>query len=213
MKRFAGLLLGLMIPLLGGWTLISRDELTKLYDADKKPALNAQEYLEKGIRPYAQEHAFSVLDVLQAAEQDFDKACTQYGFRHSAAAFPCNFWLDVKGTIVKIDSKSQSGRAWVLPEGMAANPSDEEAGTIVLMIGPAIDSMGPRDGYPNLKYEQFNDQTKFGAFGREINSLLSEYIRGKVAEMAKGSPVHVVGVLSTWDAPYTNAEIVPVIFK
>jgi predicted lipoprotein len=81
------------------------------------------------------------------------------------------------------------------------------------MIGPAIDSMGPRDGYPDLKYELFNDQTKFGAFGREINRLLSGYIREKIALFEEGSAVDSVGVLSTWDAPYDTPEIVPIIFK
>ena len=213
MKRYAGLLLWMLIPLLGGWTVISREDLAKMYDAEKKPELSAADYLDKGIRPYAQEHANPVLDVLRAAEENFDQACQKYGFRHSVTAFPCNFWLEVKGTIVKLDTKSQSGQAWVLPEGVAPNPADEEEGTIVLMIGPAIDSMGPRDGYPELKYEQFNDQTKFGAFGRDINTLLSEYIRGKVTGLDKGAPVHVIGVLSAWDMPYSNAEIVPVLFK
>lgn len=213
MKRLTILLLCLLAPVLGGWTIISRAELAKIYDSGKQPKLNAVEILEGGIRPYALKKAAPVLSVLADIEGDFDKACADFGFRHSATAFPCNFWLEVKGTVVKIDDKSQSGRAWVLPEGVAANPADEDEGTVVLMIGPAIDSMGPRDGYPELKYSQFNDQTMFGAFGREINQLLSGYIREKIAPLEKGSTVDVIGVLSTWDTPYDTPEIVPVLFR
>lgn len=213
MKRFALLLLCLLVPVLGGWTVISRADLAKIYDNGKQPAMNAVEILDGGIRPYALKKAAPVLSVLENMEGDFDKACADFGFRHSATAFPCNFWLEIRGTIVKIDNKSQSGRAWVLPEGVAADPADEEEGTVVLMIGPAIDSMGPRDGYPELKYSQFNDQTMFGSFGREINRLLSEYIRKKIDPLEKGSVVDVIGVLTAWDAPYDTPEIVPVLFR
>jgi predicted lipoprotein len=213
MTRFAVVLICLLTPVLGGWTIVTRDELARMYANDRPPELSAAKYLDEGIRPYALEKAAPIRTVLEAVENDFDKACDDFGFRHSVAAFPCNFWVEVKGVIVKIDSKSQSGRAWILPEGLSPDPSDEKAGTVILMIGPAIDSMGPRDGYPDLKYELFNDQTKFGAFGREINRLLSGYIREKMAPLKEASPVNAVGVLSTWDAPYDTPEIVPVIFK
>lgn len=213
MQRLVTVLICLLAPALCGWTIVSRDELQKMYDAEKKPTMNASEILEKGIRPYALENARDALAVLAAAEQDFDKTCTSMGFRHSETAFPCNFWMSLKGTVVKIDTESQSGRVWVLPQGSKADPADDEAGTLVLMIGPAIDSMGPRDGFPGLQYEQFNDQTEFGAFGKEINTLLSQYIRERVTYLAKGASVDVVGVMSAWDMPYTNAELVPVIFR
>jgi predicted lipoprotein len=213
MTRFAVVLICLLTPVLGGWTIVTRDELAGMYANDRPPELDAAQYLDEGIRPYALGRAAPILTVLEAAENDFDEACGDFGFRHSAAAFPCNFWVEVKGTIVRIDSRSQSGRAWVLPEGRSPDPSNEKAGTVSLMIGPAIDSMGPRDGYPELKYELFNDQTKFGAFGREINRLLSGYIREKIALLGEGSAVDAVGVLSSWDAPYDTPEIVPVIFK
>ena len=214
MKRLALLLLiCLSAPLLGGWTVVSRAELARIKGVDEGPAISAEESLNEGIRPYAQSRAVPVLTVLEAMQGDFDQACATYGFRHSDTAFPCNFWLAVQGTIVKIDTKSQSGRAWVLPEGVTPDPKDPEAGTVILMIGPAIDSMGPRDGYPGLNYDQFNDQTKFGAFGREINRLLSSYIREKIEPLGAGSTVDAVGVLSTWDAPWDTPEIVPVIFR
>lgn len=214
MKQLALLLLiCLSTPLLGGWTVVSRAELARIKGGNEGPAISAEESLNEGIRPYALSHAAPALTVLEAMQGDFDAACASYGFRHSETAFPCNFWLEVRGSIVKIDTKSQSGRAWVLPEGVEPDAADPEAGTVILMIGPAIDSMGPRDGYPELRYDQFNDQTKFGAFGREINSLLSAYIRTKIEPLGVGSSVDVVGVLSTWDAPWDTPEVVPVIFK
>ncbi|MDR1829122.1 MAG: DUF2291 domain-containing protein [Methylobacteriaceae bacterium] len=203
----------LMVPLLGGWKIVSKEELVKIYEGEKLPELSAKTYLEEGIRPYALKTAHPAPEVLKAIDEDFDKACKAFGFRHSESAFPCNFWMEIKGSVVKLDTKSQSGRAWVLPEGVPPDAADEEAGTIILLIGPAIDSMGPRDGYPELKYEQFNDQTKFGAFGREINRLLSDDIRARVSDLEKGSMVDVIGVLSTWDKPWGNAEVVPVAFK
>lgn len=213
MRSFALLLICLLMPALGGWTIISKADLAQLYDKDKLPELNAQEYLEDGIRPYANTHATPALTVLDAIEQDFDQACADYGFRHSDTAFPCNFWMEIKGSVVKVDNASQSGRAWILPEGTAKNPADDEDGTIILMIGPAIDSMGPRDGYPELKYDQFNDQAKFGSFGREINKLLSAYIKEKMSSVQQGSTVDVIGVLSTWDMLYDTPEVVPVLFR
>ena len=214
MKRFIILLTCLMfVPFLGAWKVISKQELAQIYEGEKLPELNAEMILNEGIRPYALKAAKPVQSVIAAMDDDFDKACEDYGFRHSVSAFPCNFWIEIKGTIVKIDTKSQSGQIWVLPEGVDANVSDKEAKTIILMIGPAIDSMGPRDGYPDLRYEQFNDQTKFGAFGRSLNQLLSQEIQKTISGIEEGSVIDVIGVLSTWDTPYSNPEIVPVVFK
>ena len=213
MKRFGAGILCLVLALsLGACRLVSKEKLAEMYDSEKKPELNAEEVLNEGIRPYAIKSARPAEEVLTALDDDFDDACKKYGFRHSATAFPCNFWVEVKGKIVKVDTESQNGQAWILPEGTEADASDEEAGTVLLLIGPAIDSMGPRDGYPDLKYEQFNDQTKYGAFGREINRLLSADIREKM-KSGVGEVVDVIGVLATWDAPTGHAEIVPVVFK
>ena len=197
---------------LGACRIVSKERLAEIYEGEKKPELSAETILNEGIRPHALKVAKASGEVLAAVEDDFDEACKLYGFRHSVTAFPCNFWIEVKGTIVKIDTESQSGQAWILPDGVEADPSDEEAGTVVLLIGPAIDSMGARDGFPDLKYEQFNDQTRFGAFGREINRLISSDIREKI-KLEKGAKVDVVGVLATWDTPMGNAEIVPVAFR
>ncbi len=213
MKRFiAGILCLFLAVGPGGCRLISKDRLAEIYDAEKKPELSAADILDTGIRPYALKTAKPATEVLEALDEDFDDACRTFGFRHSATAFPCNFWIEVKGIIVKVDTESQNGQAWVLPDGVAADPADAEAGTVVLLIGPAIDSMGPRDGYPDLRYEQFNDQTRYGAFGREINRLISADIRAKLAS-AVGEHVDVIGVLATWDTPMGHAEIVPVVFK
>lgn len=197
---------------LGACRIVSKERLAEIFDSEKKPELSAETILNDGIRPYALGAAKPSGEVLAAIDDDFDKACKTYGFRHSVSAFPCNFWIEVKGTIVKVDTESQSGLAWILPEGVDADPSDDEAGTVLLLIGPAIDSMGARDGFPGLRYEQFNDQTRFGAFGREINRLISKDIREKIT-LERGADIDVVGVLATWDTPMGNAEIVPVVFK
>ena len=191
---------------LGGCTVVSDQELAQLQAKGQRHGPDPVATLATGVRPYAKSHAKPIGEVLKALNADgasFDDVCKKYGFRQTTA-FPCNFWISVDGKVGAIDTASRMGKA----EVAVADAGDSQ---IALQLGPVLIGTGVRDGYPGVKYSDFDDQTRFAVFGQAMNKQLVTELQ--TFKPTTGSTVHVVGVFSGWSAPAGLVRVIPVIWQ
>jgi predicted lipoprotein len=157
--------------------------------------------------PYADKNAKPAAQVIGALNQNFDDACKQYGFRQSQA-FPCNFWIRVQGKVTRVDTASRVGKAYV----DVTPASGGDAVHVALETGPVVIGTGVRDGFPGVKYSDFDDQTRFAAFGQAINKLVVERAQASL-KLKVGDTVDVAAVYSSWSEPTGEIRAIPVAWK
>jgi predicted lipoprotein len=187
----------------GGCKVVSDQQLAQIQAKGQRHGPDPVATLETGVRPYAKAHARPIAEVLKALgadNADFDALCRQYGFRQSSA-FPCNFWVSVEGRVARVDTASRMGKAEIEVAGVGD-------GKVAVLMGPVLVGTGVRDGFPGVKYSDFDDQTRFAAFGQELNRQLVAQL--KSFQPRPGGEVHVVGVFSGWSAPAGMVRVVPV---
>lgn len=198
--------LGFMLAL-AGCHVVTDTELAAIRSQGQHHGPDAVQVFNGQLVPYADKNAKPAALVVGALTQSFDSACKQYGFRQSDA-FPCNFWIRVQGKVTRIDDSSRVGKAYVeLTQASGGDPVD-----IVLQLGPVIVGTGVRDGFPGIKYSDFDDQTKFAAFGQEINKLVVTQMQHSL-KLKVGDPVDVAAVYSTWSEPAGEIRAIPVAWK
>lgn len=193
----------LSLGALSGCKVVSEQELGQIQAAGQRHGPDPVATLQTGVLPYAKAHARPVAEVLKALDADnadFDALCKRYGFRQSSA-FPCNFWVSVEGKVSALDTASRMGKA----EVAVADVGEHK---IAVLLGPVLLGTGVRDGFPGVKYGDFDDQTRFAAFGQAINKQLVAQLKG--FQPKPGQEVHVVGVFSGWNAPVGMVRVVPV---
>lgn len=205
-QRLLGAGAVLLAVLLGGCKMVTQEELAQIRSAGQRVGPDPQALLTQKIVPYAQQKATPAGEVLGAARENFDSACQKYGFHHSAA-FPCNFWVVVQGQVKEMKTTSRNGKAVI-----EAQAADGKPVRVSLQIGPVIVGNGVRDGSPDIKYADFDDQTRFAEFGRELNKLIVEQM-GDAKALKPGDAVDVVGVYSSWSEPGDEVLVVPVVWK
>ncbi|CAG9214049.1 conserved hypothetical protein [Paraburkholderia tropica] len=157
--------------------------------------------------PYADKNAKPAAQVIGALSQNFDDACKQYGVRQSSA-FPCNFWIRVQGKVTRIDTTSRVGRAYV----DVTPASGGEPVHVALETGPVVIGTGVRDGFPGVKYGDFDDQSKFAVFGQAINKLVVARAQESL-KLKVGQTVDVAAVYSSWSEPAGEIRAIPVAWK
>jgi len=200
--------LGLGLTLaLAGCHVVTDTALAAIRSQGQRHGPDAAQVFNGQLVPYADKNAKPAALVVGALTQNFDTACKQYGFRQSDA-FPCNFWIRVQGKVTRIDDSSRVGKAYVeLTQAAGGDPVD-----IVLQMGPVIVGTGVRDGFPGIKYSDFDDQTKFAAFGQEINKLVVARVQHSL-KLKVGDPVDVAAVYSSWSEPAGEIRAIPVAWK
>ena len=187
--------------------VVTDTELADIRAQGQHKGPDAAKILNDQLVPYADKNAKPAAQVISALNQNFDDACKQYGFRQSSA-FPCNFWLRVQGKVTKIDSTSRVGKAYV--EVTSANGG--EPVQVALETGPVVIGTGVRDGFPGVKYSDFDDQTRFAAFGQELNKLVVARVQSSL-KLKVGDAVDVSAVYSTWSEPAGEIRAIPVAWK
>lgn len=192
---------------LAGCHVVTDTELAAIRSQGQHHGPDAAQVLNTQLLPYADKNAKPAAQVVGALTQNFDTACKEYGFRQSTA-FPCNFWIRVQGKVTRIDTSSRVGKAYVeLTQAAGGEPVD-----IVLQMGPVIVGTGVRDGFPGIKYSDFDDQTRFAAFGQEINKLVVARVQSSL-KLKVGDPVDVAAVYSSWSEPAGEIRAIPVAWK
>ncbi|QSN64513.1 DUF2291 family protein [Caballeronia sp. M1242] len=197
----------LCIASLSACHVVTDTELADIRAQGQHKGPDAAKILNDQLVPYADKNAKPAAQVISALNQNFDDACKQYGFRQSNA-FPCNFWLRVQGKVTKIDSTSRVGKAYV--EVAPANGGDPVQ--IALETGPVVIGTGVRDGFPGVKYSDFDDQTRFAAFGQELNKLVVARVQSSL-KLKVGDSVDVSAVYSSWSEPAGEIRAIPVAWK
>src|ERR1700722_12143379 len=185
----------LLLPISLGLTLtlaachvVTDPELAAIRSQGQHHGPDAAQVFNGQLVPYADKNAKPAALVVGALTQNFDSACKLYGFRQSDA-FPCNFWIRVQGKVTRIDDSSRVGKAYIeLTQAAGGEPVD-----VVLQIGPVILGTGVRDGFPGIKYSDFDDQTKFAVFGQEINKLVVARLQRSL-KLKVGDPIDVAAV-------------------
>jgi len=191
---------------LGACHVVTDTELAAIRNQGQHKGPDAGKMLSEQLIPYADKNAKPASQVIAALNSNFDDACKQYGFRQSTA-FPCNFWLRVQGRVTRIDGSSRVGKAYV----DVAPASGGEPVHVVLQTGPVVVGTGVRDGFPGVKYSDFDDQTRFAAFGQELNKLVVNRVQSM--KLKVGETVDVAAVYSTWSEPTGEIRAIPVAWK
>ncbi|WP_027799578.1 DUF2291 family protein [Paraburkholderia dilworthii] len=203
--RFA--LAALAVASLAACHVVTDTELAEIRSQGQHHGPDAARLFNEQLIPYADKNAKPAAQVIGALNQNFDDACKQYGFRQSTA-FPCNFWIRVQGKVTRIDSASRVGKAYV-DVGQAAGAEPVQ---VVLETGPVVVGTGVRDGFPGIKYSDFDDQTRFAAFGQEINKLVVARAQQSL-KLKIGETVDVAAVYSSWSEPTGEIRAIPVAWK
>jgi predicted lipoprotein len=199
-------MLALSLVTLSACHVVTDTELADIRAQGQHKGPDAAKMLSDQLIPYADKNAKPAAQVIGALNQNFDDACKQFGFRQSNA-FPCNFWLRVQGKVTKVDDTSRVGKAYVdvSPAGGG------EPVHVALETGPVVVGTGVRDGFPGVKYSDFDDQTRFAAFGQELNKLV--VTRAQSARLKAGDTVDVAAVYSSWSEPTGEIRAIPVAWK
>lgn len=199
-------LMGVVMSL-GACHVVTDKELADIRSQGQRHGPDPAKVFNDQLIPYADKNAKPAAQVISALGANFDDACKQYGFRQSSA-FPCNFWLRVQGKVTRIDDSSRVGKAYVdLTPASGGAPV-----SVVLQTGPVVIGTGVRDGFPGIKYSDFDDQTKFAAFGQEINKLVVARVHQSL-QLKVGESVDVAAVYSSWSEPTGEIRAIPVAWK
>ncbi|MEK6421221.1 MAG: DUF2291 family protein [Burkholderia gladioli] len=191
---------------LAGCHVVTDQELAAIRAQGQHHGPDPEKIFTEQVIPYADKNAKPAAQVIGALNQSFDDACKQYGFRQSSA-FPCNFWIRVQGTVSRIDTASRVGKAVVdLAPAGGGDPVQ-----VALETGPVLIGTGVRDGFPGVKYGDFDDQTRFAAFGQAINKLV--VARAEQSKLKVGERVDVAAVYSSWSEPAGEIRAIPVAWK
>jgi predicted lipoprotein len=191
----------------GGCHVVTDQQLAAIRSQGQHHGPDPQKIFDEQLIPYAQKNAKPAAQVIGALSQNFDDACKQYGFRQSSA-FPCNFWIRVQGKVTRIDTESRVGKAYV----DVSAPGGGEAIHVALETGPVVIGTGVRDGFPGIKYSDFDDQTRFAAFGQAINKLVVAREEQSL-KLQVGQTVDVAAVYSGWSEPAGEIRAIPVAWK
>jgi predicted lipoprotein len=206
-KAAKSLLLSLGVVSVAGCHVVTDEELAAIRAQGQHHGPDPEKMFNEQMIPYAEKNAKPAAQVIGAMSQNFDDACKQYGFRQSSA-FPCNFWIRVQGKVMRLNTTSRVGRAYV-----EVVPSDGgEPVQVALETGPVVIGTGVRDGFPGVKYGDFNDQSKFAAFGQEINKLVVARVQASL-KLKVGETVDVAAVYSSWSEPAGEIRAIPVAWK
>lgn len=200
-------LLTLCVLSLAACHVVTDTELAQIRSQGQHKGPDAAKMLSDQLIPYADKNAKPAAQVIGALNQNFDDACKQFGFRQSDA-FPCNFWLRVQGKVTRIDSTSRVGKAYV----EVAPAGGGEPVNVVLEMGPVVVGTGVRDGFPGVKYSDFDDQTRFAAFGQELNKLVVARVQQSL-KLKPGDSVDAAAVYSSWSEPAGEIRAIPVVWK
>ena len=200
-------LLALGVATLAACHVVTDTELAQIRSQGQHKGPDAAKMLSDQLIPYADKNAKPAAEVIDALNANFDNACKEYGFRQSTA-FPCNFWLRVQGKVTRIDSSSRVGKAYV----DVAPAAGGEPVHVVLQTGPVVIGTGVRDGFPGVKYSDFDDQTRFAAFGQELNKLVVSRVQESL-KLKVGETVDVAAVYSSWTEPTGEIRAIPVAWK
>ncbi|MBN3723041.1 DUF2291 family protein [Burkholderia sp. Ac-20379] len=192
---------------LAGCHVVTDQELAAIRAQGQHHGPDPEKIFTEQVIPYADKNAKPAAQVIGALNQNFDDACKQYGFRQSSA-FPCNFWIRVQGTVSRIDTASRVGKAVV---DVAPASGGGEPVQVALETGPVLIGTGVRDGFPGVKYGDFDDQTRFAAFGQAINKLV--VARAEQSKLKVGERVDVAAVYSSWSEPAGEIRAIPVAWK
>jgi predicted lipoprotein len=196
-----------VVAAVGGCHVVTDQELAAIRAQGQHHGPDPVRMFNDQMIPYADKNAKPAAQVIGALSQNFDDACKQYGFRQSSA-FPCNFWIRVAGKVTRIDTTSRVGRAYV----DVTPPGGGEAVHVALETGPVVIGTGVRDGFPGVKYGDFDDQSKFAVFGQEINKLVVAHAQESL-KLKVGQSVDVAAVYSSWSEPAGEIRAIPVAWK
>ncbi|MFP6560496.1 DUF2291 family protein [Paraburkholderia sp. B3] len=202
-----GALVLLEIVSAGGCHVVTDQELAAIRSQGQHHGPDPAKIFSEQVIPYAEKNAKPAAQVIGALSQNFDDACKQYGFRQSAA-FPCNFWIRVQGKVTRIDTASRVGKAYV----DVSPPGGGDAIHVALETGPVVIGTGVRDGFPGVKYSDFDDQTRFAAFGQALNKLVVARAEQSL-KLQVGESVDVAAVYSGWSEPSGEIRAIPVAWK
>jgi predicted lipoprotein len=191
----------------GGCHVVTDQELAAIRSQGQRHGPDPAKILSEQLIPYAEKNAKPAAQVIGALSQNFDDACKQYGFRQSSA-FPCNFWIRVQGKVTRIDTASRVGKAYV----DVSPPGGGDAIHVALETGPVVIGTGVRDGFPGVKYSDFDDQTRFAAFGQALNKLVVAHAEQSL-KLQVGESVDVAAVYSGWSEPSGEIRAIPVAWK
>ena len=182
---------------LGGCRIVSQKELADLKHPPNPQMANIQQTWQQKIVPQYVREAKPVAALLKTlqGEKSFDEACSKDGYR-SQSENPCVFSVRITGEVIKVNTKSRSGKMTV---------RDEQGGDIVVQMGPIIRGTSLRDGYKGASYQDFNDQVLYGDYGKAINQQASEMIIN--FKPVVGDKVTVSGVFADWDIPQTIPDV------
>jgi predicted lipoprotein len=203
--RFALVVVALVS--VAGCHVVTDTELAQIRSQGQHQGPDPEKILNEQLIPYADKNARPAAQVIGAAGQNFDNACKEYGFRHSAA-FPCNFWIRVQGKVIKVDTSSRVGKVFV----DVTPASGGEPVHVALETGPVVIGTGVRDGFPGVKYSDFDDQTRFAVFGQDLNKLVVARAQ-KSLKPKVGDTVDVAAVFSSWSEPTGEIRAIPVTWK
>ncbi|TKI05249.1 DUF2291 domain-containing protein [Martelella alba] len=197
------ILLVLAVLGLGGCRIVSQQELADLKSPPNPLMKNVPKtWQDKMVLQFVHQ-ARPVAELLADLKnaKDFDSACKSLGYRVSDEN-PCVFFVKVQGQIKNIDTTSRNGKMTVL---------DQSGETVTVQVGPILRGTLLRDGYKGINYQDFNDQVKFGDYGRAINDQAVKTINA--ARLKVGETRQIYGVFSSWDTPTQITEITPAQFS
>lgn len=186
-----------------GFALVTQQELNKIRSGQPQAARDVSNLYITKVVPFAKAHAHPLEEVLKSlsGDSDFSATCKKYGIQQSQA-FPCTFWVSFEGIVATVDRKSRTGKLKL----KIANGEK-----VTVLLGPVIPGNGVRNGYPEISYNDFDNQSEFADFGDALNEQVVQTVKPVSKKLKPGQKLKVTGAYSTWGGPMTETvSVTPV---
>lgn len=147
---------------------------------------------------YMNNKANDVNSVLDAIDNDVDKAGEKYGIRQSEQGEPWKFIVKGKGRIISVNTESRNGTVSV------DLPSYNEKSDLEIQIGPVIRGTSIRDSLDFVSFGDFENQIEYAEFSSALqNKVKKEVLSDFNFEEMQDNHISFVGVFT-----YQGSEIV-----
>lgn len=158
------------------------------------------------IKPYIDEHATDVGELLTALRQDPEVAQEKYGVSPGTSA-GYSFPVQGAGKVTAVDTSTPVGKLTVrVPDG-SGNGSTR---TVTVLVGPLVIANSLRDALPFITLNDFTNQVQYSNISEALNKKAIEAaVSDKSPKALKGEEIAFVGAFSLKDGEQ-DINVVPV---
>ena len=141
--------------------------------------------------------------VIEAINQDPDKAGEQFGNRADAEGSPWSFAVKSQATVVSVNTESRAGTVVVNIGGKQE---------VTLQIGPVVKGSAIRDSLPFFSFADVTNQIEYAQVGRSFNEKAMKSLQDVIPKLKAGSKLEFEGAISI-TGPTENFLVTPVAIK